>query len=179
MGQYYKAIFLSDNKQMKEIIRMWIEPTSYEDGNRLMEHSYIYTNTIKTVERFLSVDGTFYKSRIVWAGDYADPEIEDTNNLYELAVKNSTFYNQQLPTNTIYRYILNHTKKLYVDKTKLNNSIHPLPLLVSEGNGRGGGDYFGDNDNICGSWARDIISVENDMYDYTELVCGFSSINME
>ena len=55
MGQYYKAIFLSDNKQIKEIIRMWIEPTSYEDGNRLMEHSYIYTSTMKTVERFLSV----------------------------------------------------------------------------------------------------------------------------
>jgi hypothetical protein len=36
---------------------------------------------------------------------------------------------------------------------------HPLPLLTCEGNGRGGGDYRGDSP-LIGSWARDIISVE-------------------
>jgi hypothetical protein len=53
--------------------------------------------------------------------------------------------------------------------------IHPLPLLVSEGNGSGGGDYFGHNQDLCGTWARDIISVEDSIpEDYKELVCDFA-----
>jgi hypothetical protein len=32
--------------------------------------------------------------------------------------------------------------------------------MTCEGNGRGGGDYRGDEDYV-GSWARDIISVSN------------------
>jgi hypothetical protein len=50
-----------------------------------------------------------------------------------------------------------------------------LPLLTAEGNGRGGGDYRGENENLIGSWARDIISVEMEIPDgYDELVCEFS-----
>ena len=37
--------------------------------------------------------------------------------------------------------------------------IHPLPLLTCEGNGRGGGDFRGNNPWI-GKWARDVISIE-------------------
>ena len=52
--------------------------------------------------------------------------------------------------------------------------LHPLPLLVSEGNGRGGGDYNGNNNELCGTWARDCISVEKNIPDnYTELTCDF------
>jgi hypothetical protein len=61
-------------------------------------------------------------------------------------------------------YVINHTKKSFVDKTKVPNRdgwrIHPLPLLTCEGNGRGGGDYRND-DKIVGSWARDLISVSS------------------
>ena len=49
-----------------------------------------------------------------------------------------------------------------------------MPLLVSEGNGCGGGDYMGNNIELCGTWARDIISVENTIHnEYNELVCDF------
>jgi hypothetical protein len=73
-----------------------------------------------------------------------------------------------------YQYILNHTTKQFVDKTKvpINDGwqIHPLPLLTCEGNGRGGGDYLGDN-TIIGTWARHIISVDKQVpEDYTELI---------
>jgi hypothetical protein len=52
--------------------------------------------------------------------------------------------------------------------------IHPLSLLVSEGNGLGSGDYRGNNDMLCGSWARDSISVETAVPDgFTELVPKF------
>ena len=66
---------------------------------------------------------------------------------------------------TRFRFVVNHTKKQFVDKTKLAScggyTIHPLPLLTCEGNGRGGGDYRGDS-SLVGSWARDVISVEVD-----------------
>jgi hypothetical protein len=91
-----------------------------------------------------------------------------------------------------FRYIVNHIKKQYVDKVaeverqtqksmegnnrkSLHYYVHPLPLLVAEGNGRGGGDYYGHNQELCGTWARDIISVENSIPDgYNELVCIFA-----
>ena len=40
--------------------------------------------------------------------------------------------------------------------------LHPLSLLTAEGNGRGGGDYNGPNMDMVGTWARDVISMENE-----------------
>lgn len=56
--------------------------------------------------------------------------------------------------------LVNHTKNLFVD-TRKHAEIHPLPLLTCEGNGRGGGDYSGPHMEYVGSWARDILSVED------------------
>jgi hypothetical protein len=53
--------------------------------------------------------------------------------------------------------------------------IHPLSLLTAEGNGRGGGDYRGAHEDLVGSWARDVISVEREApAGFTELECEFS-----
>ena len=76
------------------------------------------------------------------------------------------------------RYLVNHDKKVFVDKTKVPKDadgwqIHPLPLLTCEGNGRGGGDFHKGGD-LVGSWARDVISVEGKKSDipkdYTEVI---------
>ena len=174
MGQYYKIIFLTDTKHGgKEIIRMWLEPFCYRNGSKLMEHSYLGTELMKHVEYLLSVEGMFYKGRIVWAGDYADPEDGSEENLYQLTVENGTYQAPRATSTMTYRYIVNHTKKQYVDKQKCTD-IHPLALLVVEGNGRGGGDYFGTNSELCGTWARHVISMEHTIpEDYTELECNF------
>jgi hypothetical protein len=64
-------------------------------------------------------------------------------------------------------------KKQFVDKQKCS-SIHPLPLLTAEGNGNGGGDYYGENKNMVGIWARDIISISDTVPEgFTELKCVF------
>jgi hypothetical protein len=174
MGQYYKLVILSETG----IIRVWAEPRNI----KLMEHSYQDTPFMNGVEYILSVQGMFYKSRIVWAGDYADKEMENldenlSENLYSLAHYENPIHKNKMiiMTNTVtLQYIVNHNKKLYVDKTK-QKDIHPLPLLVSEGNGNGGGDYYGNNEELCGTWARDIISMESTIPDgYTELVCQFT-----
>lgn len=70
-------------------------------------------------------------------------------------------------------FIVNHDKKEFVDKRRVEREtgqwtgdndyrIHPLPLLTAEGNGRGGGDFRGeDSNNLIGRWARDHISVSS------------------
>ena len=183
MGQHYIAIILSDIKRTPEIMRMWMNPHDYNNGAKLMEHSYIGNNFVQAFEHLISPEGMFYMSRIVWAGDYAEPEKNnETDNLYTNLYNNYNGLLQCPKSNdtSSYRYIVNHSKKLYVDKehcpkNKYNSIIHPLPLLVSEGNGCGGGDYMGNNVELCGTWSRDNISVEkNIQFDYNELVCDFS-----
>ena len=180
MGQYYKFIILGDTKKNdKEVILLVLEPGKYNEGGKLMEHSYINTDIMNTVEYLISKDGQFYKSRIVWAGDYADEEPEEDTeegpmNLYRLSDDYSSYTGQEY--HSFGRYIVNHTKKIYVDKERKsnNNIIHPLPLLISEGNGSGGGDYSGNNQHLCGSWALNVISMEEEITEgYEELVCDF------
>ena len=212
MGQYYDVVILSDNKNTPEIIRMAISPWQFCGGTKLMEHSYMGSTLVQAVEYLLSKQGMFYNSRIVWAGDYADEEEGLDFNLFQIVegdaaeAANEVANNYAQEANEIaqnyfkqfdyatkdLRYIINHTKKQYVDKVAeierqtqksmeengknvLRYYVHPLPLLVAEGNGRGGGDYYGDNQELCGSWARDIICVDNNAppADYIELVCGF------
>ena len=63
------------------------------------------------------------------------------------------------------RYLVNHTKKEYVDKNKTPNNdgwrVHPLPLLTCDFcNGRGGGDFNGtDPNNLVSRWTRNLIEV--------------------
>lgn len=89
----------------------------------------------------------------------------------------------------IHRFIINHTKKLFIDildyialtgfvegKAGRNSAgeeilagkksygfftVHPLSILCAVGNGQGGGDYFGINDRIAGSWAWDFIELSD------------------
>ncbi len=134
---------------------------------------------MSAVEHALSREGGFYKSRVVWAGDYADPEKGSEMNLYSLA-NEQDYKNIATPDRLMssYRYIVNHTKKRYVDKESMKAEplyglrLHPLSLLTAEGNGRGGGDYRGSHQELVGTWARDVISVEKEApegYDYMEV----------
>ena len=156
MGQYYFAVILDDEGD----IVAWMNAFGYNEGVKLMEHAYLTSAFVNTVEFSLSPEGAYYKSRVVWAGDYADDEQRYyKKNLHALCNDDETKLIRPEPISaTKYRYIVNHTKKQYVDKSKVQN-FHPLPLLTAEGNGRGGGD-LDDAPPFVGSWARDVISVE-------------------
>jgi len=161
MGQYYLTVILAE-KSDKEYVRTYLDPGMYNNGMKLVEHSYIGNNFMKVVENVIGPTGMFYKSRIVWAGDYADNEPDSEKNLYSMCEDKSPFvYSEPIVS---YTYIVNHTKKVYIKKS---GGIHPLPILTAEGNGRGGGDYTGPNMDIVGTWARDVISMENEAPDYT------------
>ena len=167
MGQYYLAVFLAEDGKY---IRAFASPHNYNNGAKLIEHSYVGNTFMDAIEFMLSPSGMFYKSRLVWAGDYADPE-ESGDNIYTMAHQAE---HKMIDTNkkTGCRFILNHTKKLFINKDRLED-IHPLSLLMCEGNGRGGGDYHGSDEDKCGSWARDVISVESSDNGYTEFISGF------
>jgi hypothetical protein len=177
MGQYYLAIILGEKDlSKKEIIRIFMDPHNFNNGAKLTEHSYINNNYVSSFEYLLTPEGMFYKSRVVWAGDYADHEESQDNNLYQIVtneINENKRYVCPFKDTKEYKYIINHTKKEYVDKK--NKIFHPLPLLTAEGNGRGGGDYHSKNKELVGKWSRDVISVEKEKpEEYTELICEFS-----
>ena len=169
MGQYYYPIILDEHGK----IVVWMNAQEYDNGLKLTEHSFLRNKFVQTFEFGLSPKGMYHKHRVVWAGDYAETEPGRKTNLHQECNE----YNRIRPAekDTIhYRFILNHSKKEYVDKlknpTKGGYRLHPLPLLTAEGNGRGGGDYPRYSP-LVGSWARDVISVEEEKpTDFQEII---------
>ena len=167
MGQYYLTVILAE-KSDKEYIRTYLDASMYDNGVKLTEHSYIGNNFMTIIENLIGPNGMFYRSRLVWAGDYADNEPNSEKNLHTMCDGKNPFVSTD--ESVSYRYIVNHTKKVYIKKS---GGLHPLSILTAEGNGRGGGDYHGPNMDMVGTWARDVISMENEAPDYTLIECEF------
>lgn len=183
MGQYYKPISIDKKEYLytHDFKTKGYEKESWGVGLKLMEHSYIGNQVMNAVEYLLSPEGSWYKTRIVWAGDYAEGEPErelneqnERPNLYMIMENEGTKLIP--PTKSIrrkYKYLVNHTKKIAIDLTTIEKDsngyrIHPLSLLTAEGNGLGGGDYGG-GDSRVGTWARDVISMEKEVPEGYEL----------
>lgn len=166
MGQYYSI--LTKNEQETLVWSMQCKKFrttnnfDYYIGVKLMEHSY-YGNTLTdAVSTYLYRNPT----ELYWVGDYADdvrPDIheqvygENTPKEYDYDFDESFDYNSS--------WFVNHTKKVafqLLTPEKWNDwEIYPISLLTAVGNGMGGGDYFGDNMEIVGTWAGDIVSIED------------------
>jgi len=67
MGQYYKPICI-DTKE-------YLNAHHYDNGLKLMEHSWIGNNFVCAVEGMLTPKGHWHNKHIVWAGDYMDKNI--------------------------------------------------------------------------------------------------------
>jgi len=182
MGQYYYPVNLDTKEYIISHDFSKASKNIFFVGLKLMEHSYIGNPMMNVVERFLMPKGKWYKTRIVWAGDYADsepdtktkkfPEGENIHSIYGNVKKNKITIKElgknmkDIPEE--YRYLVNHSLKVFIDKSKIKKDeygykIHPLSLLTAEGNGRGGGDYHNDDDARIGFWSRQIISIEKEI----------------
>ena len=78
-------------KSDKEYIRTFLDPGMYDNGMKLTEHSYMDNNFMKVIENLIGPNGMFYKSRLVWAGDYADNEPNSGSNLHKMCEAKSPF----------------------------------------------------------------------------------------
>lgn len=174
MGQYFRPV----NVSKKE----FLISHDYNSGSRIMEHSWMGNEFVRVVEDLLSPNGDWYRNRIVWAGDYMDYGVflEDKEAYENLFERTEPEFKKIKPLRLSCannRYLVNHTKREYLDKKKVQD-IHPLPLLTSSGNGRGKGDYVSSNESeeqYVGSWAGDQISVESSIpYPYKEIIPNFS-----
>jgi hypothetical protein len=175
MGQYYKPVIINEDNQ----VLGWLYSHDHDNGLKLMEHSYVGNNFVAKFESLLIPGKEYHKSRVVWAGDYASYGGNTELNLYGLCeTVEKVVSGLEVISSDEYPYVVNHTKKEYVDKRTMIKfsdgwQIHPLPLLTSEGNGSGGGDYHPngntkDDGKLVGSWARDIISVEPNLDGYED-----------
>lgn len=183
MGQYYRGCILKeDYKKYKtengNPIEVAISPYLIDNnGAKLMEHSWLRNKYVGIYAWLLSEDGGYFGRPFVWSGDYAD-DFRGEQTLFDLAdefcdadwcgstlvAKNKMCrelidtYEKQKPT---MRYLVNLDKKVYMDLTECGE-IHPLPLLCADGNGRGGGDYWGSFQSLVGTWAFDHIGFTNE-----------------
>ena len=173
MGQYYMPVILKDNKTT---VKEWMYSHNYGNGLKLMEHSYIGNNFVGTFESKLIKS----PKRVCWAGDYADTCKNRKTNLHDRCKdKLKVEPAETIPDENKFPFVINHTKKEFVDKRKSlpipdwGAKIHPLPLLTCEGNGRGGGDFRGD-ETYVGIWARDVISVDSEVPEgFKEIIPSF------
>ncbi len=179
MGQYYKAVLLLQTQdaqgQVVYTIIGWLSPYGCGECAKLLEHAWVKNPFVINLTSLLCPEGKFPQgARVVWAGDYADPEpapIDD--NLYSHCEEMEE--TDVLPgiCMTPFPFVLNHDSKQYA-RVGPEGTLHPLPILTCEGNGRGGGDlplshsWFP----LAGTWARALISMAAAPPDdsWTELV---------
>ena len=176
MGQYYKPINI-DKMQ-------YVDSHDYDNGLKLMEHSWIGNTFMMAVESLIAKGGDWYGNRIVWAGDYAAEEPKtsfqdkEVLNLYCLMEKKNKVNPPKSKTKyrKYYRYLVNMDNHEFVDMDKVPVHmkykgtpfrVHPLSLLTCEGNGQGGGDYHVKNkkkgEKLIGRWARKRITIQHEI----------------
>lgn len=170
MGQYYEAIL-----KFKNGIFMKIEP---KGGAKLTEHSYTENDFVLRVCDLIQTNGA---TNLAWIGDYSkidDSEDELTREMINKSINNKFFSLVEIfdmsCSEFVKRKVLKISENLKKNEYTIINAttgefinmkdyvfhnqekdyiLHPLPLLTAIGNGRGGGDYYGENEKLIGSWA--------------------------
>ena len=182
MGQYWKAVLEQDDELVV------VDPMELGSGWKLTEHSFFGNRAVlKVIDRLLAK-----AARVWWVGDYYNENIEG----YREDVMKAAWCDckeqeetgpQTSPITELSGYLVNHTKKEYIDMRKcfLSNEfafgqekgwcIEPLPLLTAVSNDLGGGDYHegGEDYELVGTWAGDVIEFNLERPDYAERTVSF------
>lgn len=171
MGQYYMPIMQKENSKKVVVYNRRING-EYTMA-KLMEHSYIHNYLMETICKLLYKN----KRRLAWVGDYSEEEELQKLNI-PLSVKK--IWGNETKGIGLKRkvfdykdkYLINHTTKEYISfNDYIENYInatneeeyitHPLSILTSIGNGKGGGDFSGPNDYLAGTWAWNLIETSD------------------
>ena len=182
MGQVFNAAFKSANQEKWHMH----SPYDFNSPARMCQIGMIGNPLVLYVQMMIFRN----PMQVVFAGCYGPNEEGSQDNIFHGA--NSLQVNLNVNTammNELSKllmdmsdkphYLVNHTKKEYVDYSKVErNAMYekadPLPILCAEGNGEGCGDYEGNNKELAGIWARDLISLETEKpTDFAELTPRF------
>lgn len=185
MGQYYTPVLKDENGNN---IKAFYSH-SYDNGLKLMEHSYVGNNFVNAVCNELYKNPHY----VCWQGDYVgldelietgwfeteEEAQEHYNNIWgndsgKVCFVEPTGKNQEYDWSGE-NYLINHTKEIFLEIPKSGSwVIHPLPILTAISNGRGGGDYWGTNCDKAGEWWGDLIEISNEIpQDYTQVAIDF------
>lgn len=166
MGQYYMPTLIAEDGTVSTLYSH-----QYDNGLKLMEHSYIGNNFVNAVLTLLWK----HPMKVAWIGDYSDDQYGDP---YEAKLPHDEFMNyygiawgkdeqdyritpkaRNVVGINSRAYLVNHSQRCYIDladyiarnkwtehrwskpKEHWDRCINPLPLMTACGNGRGGGDY--------------------------------------
>lgn len=161
MGQYYQTVICQEDNYSL------LDPHRFGSGAKLTEHSWMENPLVLTLCCLIYK----MKSKIVCIGDYADEcplhnaVWGDESNLAipKLEVEKSLEFDYKG------KFLVNHYKRQYISfdeyiekSTEDGWCLSPILILTAQGNGQGGGDYFGVNEELAGTWSWDSISIEDD-----------------
>ena len=176
MGQYYKPMSL-DTKE-------YLVSHKYGNGLKLMEHSYYKNNFVAEVIHLLMNEWNTHQ--VLWSGDYSDnADYEWNENIFneinpqkynysmtdygafksgDLSEEEYEKVEKDVENITENYAFVNYDKEIYckLDCCPVINGwqISPIPLLLANSNGRGGGDYRSEHDyEKVGSWAYDKVGI--------------------
>ena len=184
MGQYYMPTLKDETGKTETLYSL-----HFDNGLKLMEHSYIGNNFVSAVCDRISNK----PKRVWWLGDYAETaDFDDKDSEHSLS--DAEMYNaweddsirvrpDEVNPTWVYdnHFLINLDKKCYVKFNELNDDfqICPLPILTAVGNGRGGGDCFGTNMELVGTWAGDMLLISDSLKDSTKDYSDFQDCTEE
>lgn len=169
MGQYFRII--TRNASGTTVYNRAIKGEGEYVAAKLMEHSWWENSTCKALAASIVDNPT----KVCWCGDYAeDEECKALGFSYGEVCGDDADDREIDPAPADfsldnYKYLVNHDKNQFVDLAKYRTAstdgdgdcVFPVSILTALGNGRGGGDYHGD-DPLVGSWAFDTVEITND-----------------
>ena len=154
MGQYHRLVVI---KSSSGKILASLHPHQLHEGAKLVEFSSGNSKMITAVEYlFMS---RYNNNRLVVCGDYSE------GNLWKCAEEIGNDTIKELPdlqdAKPIAIYCVNLDKKEYIRLSPLEKgTLYPVFILCSNSNGKGGGDYDGNNMHMVGKWCGDRIKFQ-------------------
>lgn len=178
MGQYYKptiqAIKYDENR--KQVRKLFvIDPHDLNYGLKLCENSHKNSEVVRLVTNLMyELNQQGWATQLVWLGDYSNPSFGENTNLYcSLKRSNMTFRKEDgvivsamvegfdgvIDMTKDHHYLVNHDRNEYINTAENVGAYSQLALLTADGNGKGGGDYWGASWRDVGLWRYHEISV--------------------
>lgn len=186
MGQYYKVINIDKKEYMRPDMGLKLMEWSYNRNLMVLNLMKKLANEWKGDRVFVVGDYAISQERERNSYDYSVLEKIESElgiykkkeegyfmSLYHYAEDNFKEIPLQKLKNEQYRYIYNHNKKEFIDLEhcplawlyKENDKYHtvriaPISLALALGNGMGGGDYWGNNEELVGMYINDVQNLE-------------------